>query len=84
MRLLCRQKGSLLVLSIDGKMAVSLEEEYLACGCRDDGDSAVTPRFREKEGKQWKVRSEKSSVNTLTDNGTSVGEKITVWDKRRR
>ncbi len=73
-----QEKGSLLVLSIDGKMAVSLEG-VSGMGVGDD----VTVRLSDGSEKEGTVESasEKSSVITLTDNGTSVGEKVTVLDK---
>ena len=73
-----QEKGSLLVLSIDGKMAVSLEG-VSGMGAGDD----VTVRLSDGSEKEGTVESasEKSSVITLTDNGTSVGEKVTVLDK---
>ncbi len=73
-----QEKGSLLVLSIDGKMAVSLEG-VSGMGAGDD----VTVRLSDGSEKEGTVESasEKSSVITLTDNGTSVGEKITVLDE---
>ena len=73
-----QEKGSLLVLSIDGKMAVSLEG-VSGMGAGDD----VTVRLSDGSEKEGTVESasEKSSVITLTDNGTSVGEKVTVLDE---
>ncbi len=73
-----QEKGSLLVLSIDGKMAVSLEG-VSDMGAGDD----VTVRLSDGSEKEGTVESasEKSSVITLTDNGTSVGEKVTVLDE---
>jgi len=73
-----QEKGSLLVLSIDGKMAVSLEG-VSGMGVGDD----VTVRLSDGSEKEGTVESasEKSSVITLTDNGTSVGEKVTVLDE---
>ena len=73
-----QEKGSLLVLSIDGKMAVSLE------GVSDTGaGDDVTVRLSDGSEKEGTVESasEKASVITLTDNGTSVGEKVTVLDE---
>ena len=73
-----QEKGSLLVLSIDGKMAVSLEG-VSDMGAGDD----VTVRLSDGSEKEGTVESasEKASVITLTDNGTSVGEKVTVLDE---
>ena len=73
-----QEKGSLLVLSIDGKMAVSLEG-VSGMGVGDD----VTVRLSDGSEKEGTVESasEKASVITLTDNGTSVGEKVTVLDE---
>ena len=73
-----QEKGSLLVLSIDGKMAVSLEG-VSDMGAGDD----VTVRLSDGSEKEGTVESasEKSSVITLTDNVTSVGEKVTVLDE---
>ena len=73
-----QEKGSLLVLSIDGKMAVSLEG-VSGMGAGDD----VTVRLSDGSEKEGTVESasEKSSVITLTDNVTSVGEKVTVLDE---
>ena len=73
-----QEKGSLLVLSIDGKLAVSLEG-VSGMGAGDD----VTVRLSDGSEKEGTVESasEKSSVITLTDNGTSVGEKVTVLDE---
>ena len=73
-----QEKGSLLVLSIDGKMAVSLEG-VSGMGVGDD----VTVRLSDGSEKEGTVESasEKSSVITLTDNVTSVGEKVTVLDE---
>ena len=73
-----QEKGSLLVLSIDEKMAVSLEG-VSDMGAGDD----VTVRLSDGSEKEGTVESasEKASVITLTDNGTSVGEKVTVLDE---
>ena len=73
-----QEKGSLLVESIDGQIAVSLEG-VSGMGVGDD----VTVRLSDGSEKEGTVESasEKSSVITLTDNGTSVGEKVTVLDE---
>lgn len=71
------KKGALLVLSIDDKMAVSLED---VSGVSVGDEVTVTlSDGTEEEGTVESV-SDSSCVITLTDDGPEMGEKVTVTD----
>lgn len=71
------KKGALLVLSIDDKMAVSLED---VSGVSVGDEVTVTlSDGTEEEGTVESV-SDSSCVITLTDDGPKMGEKVTVTD----
>ena len=69
-------RGALMLLSLDGKMAVSISD----AGGLSEGDSVTVILSDQKTKKTGSVESvtDGTAVITLTDNGPEFGETVTV------